>query len=173
VDHAALPTIGPSAAQEPWHTEPPTTVAATPPFTSSPAVTPSPHVTSFRWPLSSFPTTEALTSAIPSPQTPGQMPEDPSASNDSPAMLGTEIPASEPPPSAPQDSLLGEDTELQDTEDWMDLLQAENDTSPFSASTLLSGDGDSSERDVPDLPRILHSDLDYQYDAPGFWEVSC
>uniref|UniRef100_A0A669P0E3 Plexin-B1 n=1 Tax=Phasianus colchicus TaxID=9054 RepID=A0A669P0E3_PHACC len=124
VDRAALPTIGPSTAQEPWHTEPPTTV----------------------------------------------MPEDPSASNDSPAMLGTEIPASEPPPSAPQDSLLGEDTELQDTEDWMDLLQAENDTSPFSASTLLSGDGDSSERDVPDLPRILHPDLDYQYDAPGFWE---
>uniref|UniRef100_A0A8C3PYF8 Plexin-B1 n=1 Tax=Chrysolophus pictus TaxID=9089 RepID=A0A8C3PYF8_CHRPC len=170
VDRAALPTIGPSTAQEPWHTEPPTTVAATPLFTSSPAATPSPHVSSFRWPLSSFPTTEALTSAIPSPQTADQMPEDPSASNDSPAMLGTEIPASEPPPSAPQDSLLGEDTELQDTEDWMDLLQAENDTSPFSASTLLSGDGDSSERDVPDLPRILHPDLDYQYDAPGFWE---
>uniref|UniRef100_A0A803Y518 Plexin-B1 n=1 Tax=Meleagris gallopavo TaxID=9103 RepID=A0A803Y518_MELGA len=149
---------------------PPTTVAATPPFTSSPAVTPSPHVTSFRWPLSSFPTMEALTSTVPSPQTPGQMPEDPSASNGSPAVLGTEIPASDLPPSAPQDSLLGEDTELQDTEDWMDLLQAENDTSPFSASTLLSGDGDSSERDVPDLPRILHPDLDYQYDAPGFWE---
>uniref|UniRef100_A0A669P1G0 Plexin-B1 n=1 Tax=Phasianus colchicus TaxID=9054 RepID=A0A669P1G0_PHACC len=89
---------------------------------------------------------------------------------DKPAVTlpGTASPA--PPPSAPQDSLLGEDTELQDTEDWMDLLQAENDTSPFSASTLLSGDGDSSERDVPDLPRILHPDLDYQYDAPGFWE---
>uniref|UniRef100_A0A803Y4I4 Plexin-B1 n=1 Tax=Meleagris gallopavo TaxID=9103 RepID=A0A803Y4I4_MELGA len=114
----------------------------------------------------------ALTSTVPSPQTPGQMPEDPSASNGSPAVLGTEIPASDLPPSAPQDSLLGEDTELQDTEDWMDLLQAENDTSPFSASTLLSGDGDSSERDVPDLPRILHPDLDYQYDAPGFWELS-
>uniref|UniRef100_G1N7G7 Plexin-B1 n=1 Tax=Meleagris gallopavo TaxID=9103 RepID=G1N7G7_MELGA len=153
-----------------WSGSPPTTVAATPPFTSSPAVTPSPHVTSFRWPLSSFPTMEALTSTVPSPQTPGQMPEDPSASNGSPAVLGTEIPASDLPPSAPQDSLLGEDTELQDTEDWMDLLQAENDTSPFSASTLLSGDGDSSERDVPDLPRILHPDLDYQYDAPGFWE---
>uniref|UniRef100_A0A8B9N1N6 Plexin-B1 n=1 Tax=Accipiter nisus TaxID=211598 RepID=A0A8B9N1N6_9AVES len=74
------------------------------------------------------------------------------------------------PPSAPPDWLLEEGTELQDTEDWMDLLQAENDTSPFSASTLLSGDGDSSERDVPDFPRILHPDLDYQYDAPEFWE---
>uniref|UniRef100_A0A8B9GFL3 Plexin-B1 n=1 Tax=Amazona collaria TaxID=241587 RepID=A0A8B9GFL3_9PSIT len=74
------------------------------------------------------------------------------------------------PPSAPPEWLLEEGTELQDTEDWMDLLQAENDTSPFSASTLLSGDGDSSERDVPDFPRILHPDLDYQYDAPEFWE---
>uniref|UniRef100_A0A8D2NI35 Plexin-B1 n=1 Tax=Zonotrichia albicollis TaxID=44394 RepID=A0A8D2NI35_ZONAL len=74
------------------------------------------------------------------------------------------------PTSAPPQWLLEEGTELQDTEDWMDLLQAENDTSLFSASTLLSGDGDSSERDVPDFPRILHPDLDYQYDAPEFWE---
>uniref|UniRef100_A0A8B9I7V3 Plexin-B1 n=1 Tax=Anser brachyrhynchus TaxID=132585 RepID=A0A8B9I7V3_9AVES len=122
------------------------------------------------WPPNSFPTTEALTSAIPTPQPPSEVPGETAVSDDSPGLLGTEIPASELPPSAPPDWLLGEDTELQDTEDWMDLLQAENDTSPFSASTLLSGDGDSSERDVPDLPRILHPDLDYQYDAPGFWE---
>uniref|UniRef100_A0A8C6J1L7 Plexin-B1 n=1 Tax=Melopsittacus undulatus TaxID=13146 RepID=A0A8C6J1L7_MELUD len=122
----------------------------------------------------SFPTTEALTSAIPSPQTPSQVPGGPATSEDSPGLLGTELPASELPPSAPPEWLLEEGTELQDTEDWMDLLQAENDTSPFSASTLLSGDGDSSERDVPDFPRILHPDLDYQYDAPEFWEeVSC
>uniref|UniRef100_A0A8B9TEH4 Plexin-B1 n=1 Tax=Anas platyrhynchos TaxID=8839 RepID=A0A8B9TEH4_ANAPL len=109
-----------------------------------------------------------LPSHLPSPaaRCQGSLP----ASDDSLGFLGTEIPASELPPSAPPDWLLGEDTELQDTEDWMDLLQAENETSPFSASTLLSGDGDSSERDVPDLPRILHPDLDYQYDAPGFWE---
>uniref|UniRef100_A0A8B9C7E1 Plexin-B1 n=1 Tax=Anser brachyrhynchus TaxID=132585 RepID=A0A8B9C7E1_9AVES len=150
--------------------------AVTLPDTTSPAasvlttVTPSPHITSFRWPPNSFPTTEALTSAIPTPQPPSEVPGETAVSDDSPGLLGTEIPASELPPSAPPDWLLGEDTELQDTEDWMDLLQAENDTSPFSASTLLSGDGDSSERDVPDLPRILHPDLDYQYDAPGFWE---
>uniref|UniRef100_A0A663EQV0 Plexin-B1 n=1 Tax=Aquila chrysaetos chrysaetos TaxID=223781 RepID=A0A663EQV0_AQUCH len=138
--------------------------------TSAAAATPSPHVTGFKWPPSSFPTTEALTSAIPSPQTPSKVPGSPAASDDSPRLLGTELPASELPSLAPADWLLEEGTELQDTEDWMDLLQAENDTSPFSASTLLSGDGDSSERDVPDFPRILHPDLDYQYDAPEFWE---
>uniref|UniRef100_A0A8C3DED4 Plexin-B1 n=1 Tax=Corvus moneduloides TaxID=1196302 RepID=A0A8C3DED4_CORMO len=136
------------------------------------AVTPSPHVTSFKWPSSPFPTTEALTSAIPSPQTPSQVPGSPVASDDSPGLPGTEFPVSELPTSAPPQWLLEEGTELQDTEDWMDLLQAENDTSLFSASTLLSGDGDSSERDVPDFPRILHPDLDYQYDAPEFWEES-
>uniref|UniRef100_A0A8C0VKP6 Plexin B1 n=1 Tax=Cyanistes caeruleus TaxID=156563 RepID=A0A8C0VKP6_CYACU len=134
VDHIALPTEGPATAQEAWHTDPPTTLVGSPLHTSAvAAVTPSPHVTNFKWPPSPFPTTELPTSA--SPQW-----------------------------------LLEEGTELQDTEDWMDLLQAENDTSLFSASTLLSGDGDSSERDVPDFPRILHPDLDYQYDAPEFWE---
>lgn len=174
MDHAALPTEGPATAQEPRHTDPPTTLVGSPLHTSAAAVTPSPHVTSFKWPPSSFPATEALTPAIPSPQTPSQVPGGPPASDDSPGLLGTELPASELPPSAPPDWLLEEGTELQDTEDWMDLLQAENDTSPFSASTLLSGDGDSSERDVPDFPRIIHPDLDYQYDAPEFWEeVSC
>ncbi|NXX05579.1 PLXB1 protein, partial [Larus smithsonianus] len=170
VNHAALPTEGPATVQEPRHTNPPTTIVGSPLHTSAAAVTPSPHVTSFKWPPSSFPTTEALTSASPSPQTPSQVPGGPAASDGSPRLLGTELPASEPPPSTPPDWLLEEGTELQDTEDWMDLLQAENDTSPFSASTLLSGDGDSSERDVPDFPRILHPDLDYQYDAPEFWE---
>lgn len=174
VDHAALPTEGPATAQGPQHTNPPTTLVGSPPHTFLAAVTPSPHVTSLKWPLSSFPTTEALTSAIPSPQTPSQVPGGPAASEDSPGLLETEVRASELPPSASPEWLLEEGTELQDTEEWMDLLQAENDTSPFSASTLLSGDGDSSERDVPDFPRILHPDLDYQYDAPEFWEeVSC
>ncbi|NXL84499.1 PLXB1 protein, partial [Alectura lathami] len=169
MDRAALHTGGPTAAQEPQHSDLPTTAA--PLLTSAPAVTPSPHVTGFRWPPSSFPTTEVLTSATPSPQTPSQVPGDPAAPDGSPGSLGTETLASELPPSAAPDWLLGEDTELQDTEDWTDLLHAENDTSPFSASTLLSGDGDSSERDVPDFPRILHPDLDYQYDAPAFWEA--
>ncbi|KGL97158.1 Plexin-B1, partial [Charadrius vociferus] len=147
MDHAALPTEGPATAQEPRHTDPPTTLGGSPLHTSAAAVTPSPHVTSFN-----------------------QVSGVSAASEDSPRLLGTELPASELPPSAPPDWLLEEGMELQDTEDWMDLLQAENDTSPFSASTLLSGDGDSSERDVPDFPRILHPDLDYQYDAPEFWE---
>ncbi|XP_027556408.1 plexin-B1 [Neopelma chrysocephalum] len=170
VDHAALPTEGPTTAQEPRHTDPPTTPVGSPLHTSAAAVTPSSPVTSLKWAPSPFPTTEALTFAIPSPQTPSQVPGSPVASDDSPGLPGTELSASELTPSAPPEWLLEEGTELQDTEDWMDLLQAENDTSLFSASTLLSGDGDSSERDVPDFPRILHPDLDYQYDAPEFWE---
>lgn len=171
VDHIALPTEGPATAQEGWHTDPPTTLGGSPMHTSAvAAVTPSPHVTSFRWPPSPFPTTEALTSAISSPQTPSQMPGSPVVSDDAPGLPRTELSVSELPTSAPPQWLLEEGAELQDTEDWMDLLQAENDTSLFSASTLLSGDGDSSERDVPDFPRILHPDLDYQYDAPEFWE---
>lgn len=171
VDHAALPTEGPATAQEPQQTDPPTTLGGSPLHTSAvAAVTPSPHVTSFKWPPSPVPTTEAWTSAMSSPQTPSQVPGSPVASDDAPGFPGTELSVSELPTSAPPQWLLEEGTELQDTEDWMDLLQAENDTSLFSASTLLSGDGDSSERDVPDFPRILHPDLDYQYDAPEFWE---
>ncbi|NWX83456.1 PLXB1 protein, partial [Nothoprocta pentlandii] len=171
VGDTELPTSDTRAtAREPWPTNPPTTMVASPPHTSVAGVTSSSHVSSFTWPPSSVPTTEALTSAIPSPQAHSHKPEVPVASDDSSRELETKLLASDLPPSTPSDWLLGEGTELQDTEDWVDLLQAENDTSPFSASTLLSGDGDSSERDAPDFPRILHPDLDYQYDAPGFWE---
>uniref|UniRef100_A0A8C8RVT2 Plexin-B1 n=1 Tax=Pelusios castaneus TaxID=367368 RepID=A0A8C8RVT2_9SAUR len=113
---------------------------------------------------------EAPTSAIPSPISSNQ-PTSASTSADFPGDLGTEVPASEVPSSILPDWLLGEGAELKDTEDWMDSLQTENDTSAFSASTLLSGDGDSSERDAPDFPRILHPGLDYQYDVPGFLEL--
>uniref|UniRef100_A0A8C3XRP4 Plexin-B1 n=1 Tax=Chelydra serpentina TaxID=8475 RepID=A0A8C3XRP4_CHESE len=124
-------------------------------------------------PLPDKPPTTSLapTSAIPSPFTPNQNSSAPTSSADFPGDLETELPPSEIPSSVLPDWLLGEGTELKDTEDWMDSLQTENDTSPFSASTLLSGDGDSSERDAPDFPRILHPGFDYQYDAPGFLEL--
>uniref|UniRef100_A0A8B9MYG7 Plexin-B1 n=1 Tax=Accipiter nisus TaxID=211598 RepID=A0A8B9MYG7_9AVES len=139
-----------------------------PPPADKPAVT-VPETTSPAASVLTSPSKHVDHAALPT-EGPATLPGSPAASDDSPRLLGTELPASELPPSAPPDWLLEEGTELQDTEDWMDLLQAENDTSPFSASTLLSGDGDSSERDVPDFPRILHPDLDYQYDAPEFWE---
>ncbi|XP_010226964.1 PREDICTED: plexin-B1 [Tinamus guttatus] len=171
VGDTELPTSEAGAtAREPWPTNPPTTMVPSPLYTSVAGEASSPHVNSFTWPPSSVPSTEALTSAMPSPQTHSHKPEVPVASDDSSRELGTKLLTSDLPPSTPPDWLLGEGTELQDTEDWMDLLQAENETSPFSASTLLSGDGDSSERDTPDFPRIVHPDLDYQYDAPGFWE---
>uniref|UniRef100_A0A8U7MG80 Plexin-B1 n=1 Tax=Corvus moneduloides TaxID=1196302 RepID=A0A8U7MG80_CORMO len=141
-----------------------------PPPADKPAVT-VPETTSAASVLSS-PSKNVDHTALPT-EGPAAVPGSPVASDDSPGLPGTEFPVSELPTSAPPQWLLEEGTELQDTEDWMDLLQAENDTSLFSASTLLSGDGDSSERDVPDFPRILHPDLDYQYDAPDWGPNAC
>uniref|UniRef100_A0A8C3SV12 Plexin-B1 n=1 Tax=Chelydra serpentina TaxID=8475 RepID=A0A8C3SV12_CHESE len=170
-DHTALPTSEP--APEVWFTDPPTTAAFNTLQPVVAALTPPPDITNSTWhPTTSLPTSEAPTSAIPSPFTPNQNSSAPTSSADFPGDLETELPPSEIPSSVLPDWLLGEGTELKDTEDWMDSLQTENDTSPFSASTLLSGDGDSSERDAPDFPRILHPGFDYQYDAPGFLELN-
>uniref|UniRef100_A0A8C3FQ00 Plexin-B1 n=1 Tax=Chrysemys picta bellii TaxID=8478 RepID=A0A8C3FQ00_CHRPI len=153
-----------------------TTESTVLPLTDKPAtttLTPPPDITNSTWPpTTTLPTSEAPTSAIPSPFTPNQTSSAPTSSADFPGDLKTELPPSEVPSSVLPDWPLGEGTELKDIEDWMDSLQTENDTSPFSASTLLSGDGDSSERDAPDFPRILHPDFDYQYDAPGFLELN-
>uniref|UniRef100_A0A8C0JAX5 Plexin B1 n=1 Tax=Chelonoidis abingdonii TaxID=106734 RepID=A0A8C0JAX5_CHEAB len=172
-DHTALPTSEPAPAPEVWVTDPPTTAAFNTLQPVVAALTPPPDITNSTWPpTTTLPTSEAPTSAIPSPFTPNQTSSAPTSSADFPGDLETELPPSEVPSSVLPDWLLGEGTELKDREDWMDSLQTENDTSPFSASTLLSGDGDSSERDAPDFPRILHPGFDYQYDAPGFLELN-
>ncbi|XP_034631708.1 plexin-B1 isoform X1 [Trachemys scripta elegans] len=172
-DHTARPTSELATAPEVWFTDPPTTAAFNTLQPVVAALTPPPDITNSTWPpTTTLPTSEAPTSAIPSPFTPNQTSSAPASSADFPGDLKTELPPSEVPSSVLPDWLLGEGTELKDIEDWMDSLQTENDTSPFSASTLLSGDGDSSERDAPDFPRILHPDFDYQYDAPGFLELN-
>ncbi|KAH0630347.1 hypothetical protein JD844_013288 [Phrynosoma platyrhinos] len=60
----------------------------------------------------------------------------------------------------------------EDSTESVGSLAPENDTSSISASILLSGDGDSSESDSSDFPRILNQGLDYQYDAPGFLDMN-
>lgn len=171
-DHTALPTSEPATVPEVWFTDPPTTVAFNTLQPVVAALTPLPDIINSTWPPTmSLPTSEAPTSAIPSPITSNRTPSASTSSADFPGDLETEVAASEVPSSVLPDWLLGEGTALKDTEDWMDSLQTENDTSAFSASTLLSGDGDSSERDAPDFPRILHPGLDYQYDVPGFLEL--
>ncbi|XP_019360442.1 PREDICTED: plexin-B1 isoform X1 [Gavialis gangeticus] len=171
-EQTALPSPAPATVPEELYTDPPTTAAVSTLLPAVAAVTPSSDVTGSPWPPTSLPGAETSTSAIPSPLTPNQTSGAPTSSADFPGDLETELPASEVPSSVLPDGLLGEGMELKDAEDWTDPLQTENDTSPFSASTLLSGDGDSSERDASDFPRILHPGLDYQYDAPGFVDVN-
>uniref|UniRef100_A0A8C5SX68 Plexin B1 n=1 Tax=Laticauda laticaudata TaxID=8630 RepID=A0A8C5SX68_LATLA len=114
----------------------------------------------------------APTSSPLNPLTPNQT-GSPSASTNIPPMdLETEPPILELPyPTDLPKWLPPEDiAESQESEEWMVSLPPENDTSSFSASILLSGDGDSSESDISDFPRILNP-LDYQYDAPGFLDL--
>ncbi|XP_026538823.1 plexin-B1-like [Notechis scutatus] len=115
----------------------------------------------------------APTSSPLNPLTPNQT-GSPSASTNVPPMdLETEPPILELPyPTDLPKWLPPEDiVESQESEEWMVSLPPENDTSSFSASILLSGDGDSSESDISDFPRILNP-LDYQYDAPGFLDLT-
>uniref|UniRef100_A0A8C5T183 Plexin B1 n=1 Tax=Laticauda laticaudata TaxID=8630 RepID=A0A8C5T183_LATLA len=135
-------------------------------FTSLPGRTPFLEAGSSSTP-SSAPTSSPL-----NPLTPNQT-GSPSASTNIPPMdLETEPPILELPyPTDLPKWLPPEDiAESQESEEWMVSLPPENDTSSFSASILLSGDGDSSESDISDFPRILNP-LDYQYDAPGFLDL--
>lgn len=118
------------------------------------------------------PVPEVPTSSIATPFTANQIASASTSSADLPGDLETELPTTEVPPSTDlPDWLPGGGLELKDSEEWVDPLPSENDTSSFSASMLLSGDGDSMESDTTDFPRILNPGLDYQYDAPGFLDL--
>ncbi|XP_062978215.1 plexin-B1 [Elgaria multicarinata webbii] len=121
------------------------------------------------------PVPDAPTSPVPTPVTSNLTANASTSSTDLPPEdLETELPVSEmPPPTGLPDWLPpGDSTESTDSEEWLGSLPSENDTSSFSASILLSGDGDSSESDISDFPRILNPGLDYQYDAPGFLDLN-
>uniref|UniRef100_A0A670K9K1 Plexin-B1 n=1 Tax=Podarcis muralis TaxID=64176 RepID=A0A670K9K1_PODMU len=170
-DAAVSPSSPPTMATEPAVL--PATPAATsaPSPTTIPAQTPSPDAENSTSVPSAAP--EALTSPVPTSLAPNQTGSAPNSSADSrPEDLETELATSEAPPATGfPDWPPGDSSELEDSAEWVDSLPPENDTSSFSASILLSGDGDSSESDVSDIPRILNPGLDYQYDAPGFLDL--
>uniref|UniRef100_A0A8D2LJD1 Plexin-B1 n=1 Tax=Varanus komodoensis TaxID=61221 RepID=A0A8D2LJD1_VARKO len=144
----AHPTSEPVLGPRDWGTDPP---SAAPPSTLQPTV--------------EAPTAPADTGNATAPVSPS-VPEAPLTP--APTTLPSNLTgnASTSPADLSSEEL---ETEL---EEWLGSLPPENDTSSFSASILLSGDGDSSESDISDFPRIMHPGLDYQYDAPGFLDLN-
>ncbi|XP_077180940.1 plexin-B1 [Paroedura picta] len=160
----------PAVDPEDWSTDPSTSLA---PSTFQPSVeaqTPSPEAADSMTPS---PRPESPTSSILTPFTSNQIGSASTSSADLLGDLETELPTTELPPfTGLPDWFPGDGLELKDSEEWIELLPSENDTSAFSASMLLSGDGDSLESDTTDSPRILNPGLDYQYDAPGFLDLN-
>ncbi|XP_072510845.1 plexin-B1 isoform X2 [Notamacropus eugenii] len=127
---------------------------------------------------------EDLLPPAPSPSPLGEQPSDTTVLTSSSWDLGTLTLSSSPPwgyaPSTgPSTTFPGVAGSKEHAPDWLpredELPEADewtgSDASPFSTSTLLSGDGDSSEFEGPNAPHILLPDLDYQYDSPGLWEL--
>ncbi|XP_041130451.1 plexin-B1-like [Polyodon spathula] len=107
---------------------------------------------------------------LPPTVTPTQSPTDPSpleTPSDSDSEF--EFPNAKVQPTVISEQLLDAGS---DPIPWFEEVQVENDTAPFSATTLLSGDGDV-ENASPTFPHMLDPDLefDYQYDSPGLYTV--
>ncbi|XP_048345772.1 plexin-B1 isoform X1 [Sphaerodactylus townsendi] len=161
------PTSEPPIDPEAWTTEPSTSL---PPSTFQPIIEAQTPLTEAADATTLSPVPEAPASSVPTPFTPNQIGSASTPSADLPGDLETESPLFEVPPSMGlPDWLPGDGLELKESEEW---LPSENDTSSFSASMFLSGDGDSLESDATDFPRILNPGLDYQYDAPDFLDLS-
>ncbi|XP_027625116.1 plexin-B1 [Tupaia chinensis] len=118
---------------------------------------------------------EDLSAAHPSPSEAAAVP--PAAP--SPEVLPSEVALAQPPGTAPATTFPGAAGSTKPALDWLmreggELPEADEwtggDAPALSASTLLSGDGDSTEHEGPPAPLILSS-LDYQYDSPGLWEL--
>ncbi|KAM8929898.1 plexin-B1 [Pelodytes ibericus] len=122
------------------------------------------------WPPTTFlPTLEEFTSAVQPIPTTKEVLGAPT-SPDFPGDPETVIPFSEEPPTVP----IGPSEESLDhteADDWVDSTIMENDTSSYSASTILSGDGDNDGL-TPNFPGIIEQGLDYQYDSPGLIELN-
>ncbi|KAG8436014.1 hypothetical protein GDO86_007202 [Hymenochirus boettgeri] len=121
-------------------------------------------------PTTFLPTPEEITSGIQPETTTNQ------ASSVSPFPanrdeLDTEIPYSEEPPTIPINTDPEESLDQAETDDWVDSTSMDNDTSSFSASTILSGDGEG-DGVSPSFPGILDPGIDYQFDSPGLTDMN-
>uniref|UniRef100_A0ABM5FJ05 Plexin-B1 n=1 Tax=Pogona vitticeps TaxID=103695 RepID=A0ABM5FJ05_9SAUR len=170
--HTTCPTSELTTGLDDWSTVSPSTATQSTEWPFVESLTPSPDIENS---TTASPLPEATPSPVPTFLTPNQTGNASTSSLDLLSEdLETELPTSETPrPTGPSDWPLPEDsTESKDSEEWLGPLLPENDTSSLSASILLSGDGDSSESDISDFPRILNPGLDYQYDAPGFLDLN-
>ncbi|XP_029456975.1 plexin-B1 isoform X2 [Rhinatrema bivittatum] len=164
-------TSQPSTGKEFWVTEPPTTAVPNSLQPQASSVTSSAEDDATWSSRSSAAAENAVSpSSSSSVQFSNQTPSAPSSS-ELPEDLGSELPASELPPTVLPDWLSREAMDIKDADDWVESPLSENDTSPFSASTLLSGDGDL-DGVSSSFSRSDHPVLDYQYDAPGFYELN-
>ncbi|CAJ0924921.1 unnamed protein product [Ranitomeya imitator] len=157
--------------EEVWTTESPTTPQDTtvPPLVQAPTTVDTEN--EMTWVITTLLSPpEEFTSAAPPIPTTNHILSVPSLP-DFPDDLETEFPSSEEPPTIVMEDRSEESLDHTKADDWVDSTNMENDTSSFSASTILSGDGDV-EGTSPHFPAIIEPDLDYQFDDPGFLELN-
>ncbi|XP_063282819.1 plexin-B1 [Pelobates fuscus] len=121
-------------------------------------------------PTTFHPTQKQITSAVQPIATTNEDLGTPT-STDFPGDPESEIPYSEEPPTIPMEGPSEESLDHTKADDWMDSTVMENDTISFSASTILSGDGDS-DGISPHFPGIIDHGMDYQFDSPEWIELN-
>ncbi|KAM9327228.1 plexin-B1 [Gastrophryne carolinensis] len=153
-----------------WTTESPTTVDVTiPPLIQIPTAFDDEREMTFA-PTTLPPPLEEFTSAFPPHPTNDEMLSMPSLP-DFPEDLETAIPYSDEPPTIVMEENAKESLDHTEADDWADSANMENDTSSFSASTVLSGDGDV-DGGSPQFPSVMEPDMDYQADSEGWTELN-
>uniref|UniRef100_A0A8C5R5T8 Plexin-B1 n=1 Tax=Leptobrachium leishanense TaxID=445787 RepID=A0A8C5R5T8_9ANUR len=116
------------------------------------------------------PTQEPFTFPVQPVTTINQVVGSPTSSN-FPDEAESEIPYSEEPPTIPMEGPSEESLDHTEADYGLDSTLMENDTVTFSASTILSGDGDS-DGISPNFPGIIEPEMDYQFDSPGWIELN-
>ncbi|XP_053324893.1 plexin-B1 [Spea bombifrons] len=157
---------------EEWTTQSTTTsnVVSVPPLVPVPTV--SDNDQKVTWTPSTFlPQHEEFTSAVHPIPTTSKPTQGAPTLPDFPGDLGSEIPYSEEPPTITMEGAEEESLDHTEADGWVDSTVVENETSSFSASTILSGDGDI-DGVSPSFPGIIEQGMDYQFDSPGFFELN-